>query len=210
MKLTAERIIEAGMAVFAESGYHGLSMRKVAQRLDVHAGSLYYHVAGKAELVRLMADRVAREAYEAGTTALAALDPEARWQQRVEAQLVALRRTIRRHPGGAVMFADSPKVLSTGALTLMERLLETLREAGLPAGHGGVGADALLSHVTGFVLQEQSESPSVAIGVEESAALRERYPMTVAAAFAVGADEKYVRSVRLLCAGLETLLAQAP
>ncbi|MGW7101930.1 TetR/AcrR family transcriptional regulator [Streptomyces sp. NPDC054838] len=207
MKLTAELIIDAGMAEFAESGYHGLSMRKVAQRLDVHAGSLYYHVPSKSALVQLMADRVARQAYDAGTAALDELGPGARWQERVEAQLVALRGTIRRHRGGAVMFADSPKVLSTGALALMERLLESLREAGVPAGDRGIGADALLSHVTGFVLQEQSESPPVAVGAEEGAALRARFPMTVDAASAVGQDERYVRSVRLLCAGLETLLA---
>ncbi|MET9699943.1 TetR family transcriptional regulator [Streptomyces sp. NPDC006529] len=210
MKLTTERIIDAGMAVFAESGYHGLSMRKVAQRLDAQAGSLYYHVANKEVLVRLMADRVARQAYDAGSAALAGLGPGASWQERVEAQLVALREVIRRHPGGAVMLADSPKVLSTGALALMERLLDTLAEAGVPAAHRGVGADTLLSHVTGFVLQEQSASPSVAIGAEEAAALRERYPGTVAAA-ALGEDEAYVRSVRLVCAGLGTLLeAPAP
>ncbi|MFJ6718445.1 TetR/AcrR family transcriptional regulator [Streptomyces sp. NPDC091259] len=207
MKLTAERIIDAGMAVFAETGYHGLSMRRVAQRLDVHAGSLYYHVPSKSALVRLMADRVARQAYEAGTAALAELPPGAGWPERVEAQLVALRGTLRRHPGGAVMFADSPKVLSAGALASMERLLECLRDAGLPAEHAAVGADALLSHVTGFVLQEQSESPSVAVGVEEGLALRERFPLTVAAASTLGEDEKYARSVRLLCAGLGTLLA---
>ncbi|WP_329192510.1 MULTISPECIES: TetR/AcrR family transcriptional regulator [unclassified Streptomyces] len=206
MKLTAERIVDAGMAVFAESGYHGLSMRRVAQRLDVHAGSLYYHVPNKSALVQLMADRVARQAYEAGTAALVELGPGAGWQERVETQLVALRGTLRRHPGGAVMFADSPKVLSTAALALMERLLETLAEAGVPAADCAVGADALLSHVTGFVLQEQSRSPAVAVGAEEGAALRERFPVTVAAASAFGGDEKFVRSVRLLCTGLDALL----
>ncbi|MER5727298.1 TetR/AcrR family transcriptional regulator [Streptomyces sp. NPDC002138] len=210
MKLTAERIIDAGMAVFAESGYHGLSMRRVAERLDAQAGSLYYHVPSKSALVQLMADRVARQAYEAGTAALAELGPGAPWQERVEAQLLPLRGTLRRHPGGAVMFADSPKVLSTGALALMERLLETLRDAGVAAEHLGVGADTLLSHVTGFVLQEQSQSPAVAASAEEGAALLERFPMTVAAASAIGEDEKYVRSVRLVCAGLAALLEPAP
>uniref|UniRef100_A0AAU3GW90 TetR/AcrR family transcriptional regulator n=1 Tax=Streptomyces sp. NBC_01401 TaxID=2903854 RepID=A0AAU3GW90_9ACTN len=208
MKLTEERIIDAGMAEFAESGYHGLSMRRVAQRLDARAGSLYYHVPSKSALVQLMADRVARQAYEAGTAALTELGPEARWQERIEAQLVTLRHALRRHPGGAVMFADSPKVLSTGALALMERLLETLRDGGVPAAHLGVGADALLSHVTGFVLQEQSESPPMTIDAEEATALRQRFPMTVAAA--AGPEEeaqntKYVHSVRLLCAGLAVL-----
>lgn len=204
MKLTKERIIDAGMAEFAESGYQGLSMRRVAQRLDAKAGSLYYHMPSKAVLVQLMADRVARQAYDAGTAALAALDPGAGWRERVEAQALTLRAGIRRHAGGAVMFADSPKVLSTGALSVMERLLETLRAAGVPEGAAAVGADALLSHVTGFVLQEQSESPAAAVGPEEGAALVARFPLTVAAASAYGEDEKFLRSVRLLCAGLAT------
>ncbi|MYR87253.1 TetR family transcriptional regulator, partial [Streptomyces sp. SID685] len=42
MKLTKERIVDAGMAVFSEVGYQNLSMRQVADRLDAHAGSLYY------------------------------------------------------------------------------------------------------------------------------------------------------------------------
>ncbi|MFD9339626.1 TetR/AcrR family transcriptional regulator [Streptomyces sp. NPDC060028] len=209
MKLTRERIIDAGMAEFAESGYHGLSMRKVAQRLDAQAGSLYYHVPNKSALVQLMADRVARQAYEAGTTALSELDPEAGWQERVEAQLVTLRQSIRRHPGGAVMLADSPKVLSTGALSLMERLLETLHAADIPTEPSGIGADALLSHATGFVLQEQSESPAIAVSAEDAAALHARFPLTVAAASAFTEDDKFVRSVRLLCAGLATLTEPA-
>ncbi|WP_406179740.1 TetR/AcrR family transcriptional regulator [Streptomyces sp. NBC_01006] len=206
MKLTVERIIDAGMAVFAETGYHGLSMRRVAQRLDAQAGSLYYHVPNKGALVQLMADRVARQAYDAGTTALDQLDPGADWRQRIEAQLVTLRHSIRRHAGGAVMLADSPKVLSPGALSLMERLLETLREAGVPAVHRGVAADTLLSHVTGFVLQEQSQSPTAAVSADDATALRERYPMTVAEAGTLTEDEKFTRSVRLLCAGVDTLV----
>ncbi|WP_329448362.1 TetR/AcrR family transcriptional regulator C-terminal domain-containing protein (plasmid) [Streptomyces sp. NBC_01426] len=205
MKLTRERIIDAGMAEFAESGYHGLSMRKVAQRLDAQAGSLYYHVPNKSALVQLMADRVACQAYDAGTAALSALNPGADWQDRVQAQLTALRESIRRHPGGAVMLADSPKVLSTGALSLMERLLETLHGAGIPADHAAIGADTLLSHTTGFVLQEQSQSPTMDISAKEAATVHARFPLTVAAASAFTEDDTFLRSVRLVCAGLATL-----
>lgn len=132
MKLTADRIIDAGMAVFAQTGYHGFSVRQVADRLDVHAGSLYYHVPSKAALLQLMADRVVRQAYEAGTAALAGLPAQAGWPARVTAQAVALRQSILQHPGGAIMLAGSPKTLSPGALSLMERLLATLAEAGVP------------------------------------------------------------------------------
>ncbi|MGW2600857.1 TetR/AcrR family transcriptional regulator [Streptomyces klenkii] len=206
MKLTADRIIDAGMAVFAESGYHGLSMRQVAERLDVHAGSLYYHVPSKSALLQLMADRVARQAYDAGSAALAALPDQSDWKTAIEAQAVTLRQSIRRHRGGAVMFADSPKMLSSGALSLMERLLHTLRDAGVPDEHLAIAADTLLSHITGYVLQEESESPALPVTAEEVAGLPERFPLTVAAVAAYDQEEKFLRSVRMLCAGIGTLI----
>ncbi|WP_371933780.1 TetR/AcrR family transcriptional regulator C-terminal domain-containing protein [Streptomyces castrisilvae] len=73
------------------------------------------------------------------------------------AQATALRLSIKQHPGGAQLLAESPGTLSTGALSLMERLLRTLLDAGLPAGHCAIAADTLLSHITGFVLQEQNQ-----------------------------------------------------
>lgn len=208
MKLTADRITDAGMAVFAETGYHGLSMRRVAERLDVHAGSLYYHVPNKTALLQLMADRVARQAYDAGTAALADLVAGSDWQARVTAQAAALRRSIRRHPGGAIMFADSPKTLSHGALSVLERLLDTLAEAGLPAEQCGTAADTLLSHVTGYVLQEQSEPPVVPPGPEAAADLHRRFPLTMAAA-AHDQEQQFARSLDLICAGIATLLPRS-
>ncbi|ROQ68486.1 TetR family transcriptional regulator [Streptomyces sp. 840.1] len=205
MKLSTDRIIDAGMAVFAEAGYHGLSMRQVAKRLDAHAGSMYYHVPNKSALLQLMADRLAQQAYDAGTAALAALPDAAGWPERVEAQAVSLRRSLLRHPGGAVMFADSPKVLSTGALSLMERLLRTLKDTGVRDEHLGIAGDTVLSHITGYVLQEQGEPPAVEADAEDVAELHRRFPLTVAAASGQDQDEKFVRSVRLLCAGIGAL-----
>jgi AcrR family transcriptional regulator len=207
VKLTLDRIVDAGMATFAEHGYAGLSMRQVAQRLGVHAGSLYYHVKNKDALLRLLADRIAGEAYAAGTAALDRLPPGALWTTKIEEQLLALRRTLRRHAGGPVLLAASPALLSTGALSLMERLLATLAEAGVPSEHRAVAADTLLSHVTGFVLQEQAEPPAPDRTAVDATTLRQRFPMTMAAASAHTPDEMFRQSLRLQCAAITTLTA---
>ncbi|MFJ9842024.1 TetR/AcrR family transcriptional regulator [Kitasatospora sp. NPDC101155] len=207
MKLTKERIVDAGMAVFAEVGYQNLSMRQVADRLNAHAGSLYYHVRGKDELLALMADRVCRRAHDAGTEALSALPPTATWQAHIEAQATALRLEIKQHPGGAQLLAESPGVLSTGGLALMERLLRTLLDAGLPPAHCGIAADTLLSHVTGFVLQEQNQ-PAAAptVTAELYAELCERFPLVMGDLIPrLSQDEKFARSIRLLCTGFAAL-----
>lgn len=208
MKLTKDRIVDAGMAVFAEVGYQNLSMRQVADRLDAHAGSLYYHVRGKEELLALMADRVCRRAYDAGTEALDALPADATWQDRIRAQATTLRLSIKQHPGGAQLLAESPGTLSTGALSLMERLLRTLLDAGLPADHCGIAADTLLSHVTGFVLQEQNQPTAPpTVTAELYAGLRERFPLVMGPLMPrLSQDEKFARSVQLLCTGLATVI----
>ncbi|MFI9360320.1 TetR/AcrR family transcriptional regulator [Kitasatospora sp. NPDC053057] len=207
MKLTKDRIVDAGMAVFAEVGYQNLSMRQVADRLDAHAGSLYYHVRGKDELLALMADRISRRAYDAGTEALAALPPTADWQDRLLTQATTLRQEIKQHPGGAQLLAESPGMLSTGSLSLMERLLRTLLDAGLPARHCGIAADALLSHITGFVLQEQNQPTAPpTVTAELYAELCEQFPLVMGDLIPrISQDEKFERSIRLLCTGFAAL-----
>lgn len=205
MKLTLDRIVDAGMATFAEHGYAGLSMRQVAERLDVHAGSLYYHVRNKDALLALLADRVATEAFDTATAALADLPSDAGWPHRVETQLLALRATLRRHPGGPGLLATSPAMLSPGALSLMERLLTELHAAGVPREHCVVAADTLLSYVTGFVLQEQAEPPVPPVPAEAVAELAARFPRTFAGGQTYTPDEMFLRSIRLQCAAIATL-----
>lgn len=61
--LTLAAIIEAAIAIADAEGLDAVSMRRVAQRLNVGAMSLYTHVPGKGELTDLMFDTVAGELY---------------------------------------------------------------------------------------------------------------------------------------------------
>ncbi len=55
--LTVERIVRAGIEIADADGLAALSMRRVAERLDVGTMSLYTYVPSKAELVDVMFDR---------------------------------------------------------------------------------------------------------------------------------------------------------
>jgi AcrR family transcriptional regulator len=61
--LTVAAIIEAAVAIADVEGLDAVSMRRVAERLNVGAMSLYTHVPGKGELTDLMFDTVAGELY---------------------------------------------------------------------------------------------------------------------------------------------------
>lgn len=56
--LTRARVLEAARALLAEEGLEALTMRRLAQRLDVRPNALYSHVATKADLVEALLDGV--------------------------------------------------------------------------------------------------------------------------------------------------------
>jgi len=51
--LTRERLVGAALDLIGEEGLEGLSMRALADRLQVKAASLYWHVRDRRELLEL-------------------------------------------------------------------------------------------------------------------------------------------------------------
>ncbi|MDG4823720.1 TetR/AcrR family transcriptional regulator C-terminal domain-containing protein [Asanoa sp. WMMD1127] len=56
--LTRERIVEAAVALLDDAGVDGLTMRRLAQRLDVTPTALYWHVKTKDDVLDLAVDEV--------------------------------------------------------------------------------------------------------------------------------------------------------
>lgn len=144
------------MRIVDESGIEALSMRKVAQRLDVPVMNLYHYVRTKDELLDRLADR-----------ALAELDLVARgatW----DAQIAHLFRTLHAgfvaHPGLARLFADRA-VSGAAAYRASDTALGVLLEAGFSDREAVDAFTALLTYTLGaslFAVARSPESPSEA------------------------------------------------
>jgi len=52
-----ESLLQVAVEVFNERGYDGASMEDLAKRLGIAKSSIYHHVSGKEELLRLALDR---------------------------------------------------------------------------------------------------------------------------------------------------------
>ncbi|WAL66542.1 GntR family transcriptional regulator [Amycolatopsis cynarae] len=90
-ELTRERIVRAAIAIADAEGLAAVSMRGVAARLGVAAMAPYRHVAGKPELIMLMADA----AYgERGYPA----QPPNGWRSRLELCARTMWSLYQRHP----------------------------------------------------------------------------------------------------------------
>jgi AcrR family transcriptional regulator len=60
-RISPESITTLARALLEEHGVEGLSMRELARRLGVRAPSLYFHVEGRDDLIRLLATEGLRE-----------------------------------------------------------------------------------------------------------------------------------------------------
>jgi AcrR family transcriptional regulator len=138
--LTLEAIVDAAIDVLDEAGVVGLSMRRVAERLDTGAASLYAHVSGKDELLELVFDELV------GRVPLPDPDPS-RWREQLGEMLHALRDTLASHRDAALAglgrVPTSPKILAAA-----EVLTEVLRAGGLSDEVVVLGFDQLILYVS--------------------------------------------------------------
>jgi len=68
---TKSRITSGAGYLFVRNGYHGTSMRDVADRVGLRASSLYRHFKSKQELLHRVLDRLMDEALDGAKVALA-------------------------------------------------------------------------------------------------------------------------------------------
>ena len=144
--LTRDAIVEAALVVLDRGGLHGFSMRAVAQELGTGAGSLYWHVRGKEELLNLMVDRVV------GELEVPAPDPP-RWQEQAKELAREMRRLMKRHRDIArITLGRIP--LGPNSLEVSERVLAILREGGVPDRTAAWVLDLMSLYVGAFAFEE--------------------------------------------------------
>ncbi|SEB64680.1 TetR/AcrR family transcriptional regulator [Streptomyces sp. TLI_105] len=147
-------VIDAAMELLDESGLDQLSTRRIADRLGVRVGAIYWHVKDKDELLAELADRVVGSCLGRVPVPDGRAEPPADPVSRLTAAAHAVRDTMLAHPDGAALVAGHA-VPGPNSLVLADRLCGIAREAGLPLPLAAIAGDTLLSYVTGFVLQEQ-------------------------------------------------------
>lgn len=142
--LSVEQVIDAAIELADEAGLAGLSMPKLAARLDVGTMTLYGYVANKQDLL----DRVASRIFED------LVMPEAgNWREALADYFRSFRRAALAHPTLA-------ELLAGGRITIPEvfQTLETvLRTANDEEIHGEVAIRAFyaaLTYTLGFVIWE--------------------------------------------------------
>jgi TetR/AcrR family tetracycline transcriptional repressor len=101
--LTKRGIVTAALQLLDEVGMDGLTVRALADRLDVKAPALYWHVRDKAELV----DEMATEVWRGVADRLAAIPAGSPWQDELRGFCEILRAALLAHRDGAKAFSGT-------------------------------------------------------------------------------------------------------
>lgn len=145
--LSADRIVEAAVALADREGLDGLSMRTLATGLGVVPMALYKHVANKEDLVDGMVDRVWGEV-EAPATDLP-------WREAMRRRAASLRQALLRHRW-AVGLMESRMRPGLANLRQHDAMMGCLRSAGFSFRTTVHVTSVLDAYVYGFALQEKT------------------------------------------------------
>lgn len=164
--LDRDRIVRTALRVLNEFGLKELSMRKIADELQVKTASLYYHVKDKDQLLQLIGDKISEE--------MDRPDPDLPWQEQLIQWGHAFRRVLHRYRDAVDLF-NGGIAMGYHRLLQIERLYQIFASAGFADGHIPWMASMVKNHVLGFVAEEVRLKGMAGSGEEAQAQLSEEY-----------------------------------
>jgi AcrR family transcriptional regulator len=167
--ITLGRIVAGALELIDRDGLAALSMRNLAGELQTGTTTLYRYVAGKDEVLVLVADAVLGEAEH--HRPLEGLG----WRAVLEELARSMRRVLSAHPNVAALFATAIPV-GPNSLRARELALSILRERGFDPTLAADVYTALAHQVFASVLQETTNDfRTGGLGASKSLTLRDFY-----------------------------------
>jgi TetR/AcrR family tetracycline transcriptional repressor len=208
--LSEEEILEAALTLLDEGGMKAASIRGIAARVGVAPNAVYTYFPDKAAVVQAMVEHLLGLVDHAVFA-----DRAMPWRQRIEALALELRERLTAHPGAVNLMIGGP-MKGPNALTLNERLMGILVEAGLTPGDAARAAYLLIVYVFGSIALEAAESGgthSLAPEAERITARQagfaaipaETHPISAAAAGAMAgyiSTDQYLWGLRMVLDGI--------
>ncbi|WP_431040532.1 TetR/AcrR family transcriptional regulator [Streptomyces sp. P1-3] len=143
--LSRERIAAAAVALVDRDGLERFGVRRLAEELGVDPMSIYHHIKGKAALLDAVSEAVLAEVTVPADVA------SGDWEEIARRTAHGYREMASRHPRVFPLLATRARTSSV-ALTALERLVTSMREAGLPDHVVADTPMTLFSFLNGYLL----------------------------------------------------------
>ncbi len=152
--LTRDGIVRAALAIARADGLEKVTMRRVAERLDTGAASLYVYVRNNADLRAAMLDEIL------ATVDLTPATAAGPWRQRLAAVLTSYSLVLFANPALA-QSAMASRPSGPNYLNLTECLLTLLKAGVVPDNQAAWGVDLLMLYATGIAAEQGARSGRV-------------------------------------------------
>ena len=146
-RLSRERVVDAALAIADNDGLGALTIRSLATELGVKPMSVYYHVAGKDDILAALVDVVFGE--------IELPVPGRDWRPEMERRADSARAVLARHRWAIGLLESRPDP-GPANLRHHDTVLATLRAAGFSPELTAHAYALIDSYVYGFALQEAS------------------------------------------------------
>ncbi|MFF0218438.1 TetR/AcrR family transcriptional regulator C-terminal domain-containing protein [Streptomyces vinaceus] len=155
--LTRLTVAETALRLLNEGGLDKLTLRAIAQELDVKAPALYWHFKNKQELIDEMATEMFRRMV-AGPEASGPDAPSTPWREQMLVANRGLRRALLSYRDGARVFTGS-RFNGTEHAERSEAHLRALLAQGFDLPRAVRAMATAFSYTLGFVIEEQGVHP---------------------------------------------------
>ena len=167
--LSRERILGTAVAFADREGVESLSMRRLAQELDVVPMALYKHLANKEQMLDGMLDVVVGE-----------IDPPAtdtEWRTAVRERILSARRALLRHPWASRVMESRGEPTPT-VIGYMDSMIGMFRAGGFSIDLTHHAMHAMGSRLMGFSQELFNDRTDTApeMDAETYRAMAETYP----------------------------------
>jgi AcrR family transcriptional regulator len=143
--LSRERVLQTALQRADEGGIDSVTMRRLAQELDVEAMALYYHFANKDEVLDGLVDLVFSEID---------LPPaDVHWKTSMRQRAISIREALSRHPW-AIGLMESRRYPGPATLRHHDAVIGCLRRDGFSVEKAAHAYSLLDSYIYGFALQQ--------------------------------------------------------
>lgn len=170
--LSRDRVLKGAVALADEIGIGDLTIRKLADALDVKPMTIYHHIPNKEAIIDGMVDQVFAE-IDLPPTGIG-------WKEAMRQRMMSARKVLARHPWAPPLM-ESRLAPGPALLAHHDAVLACLLGAGFSMAMTGHAYAVLDSYLYGFALQEANlpatGGPELAdLAQAMIAPLKEHYP----------------------------------
>jgi AcrR family transcriptional regulator len=196
--LDRDRIADAALRLTDRRG--DFTILDLARALKVTPAAIYHHVDGRAGIITLLRERMARTVDASGFAHLP-------WDEGLRRWAISYRETFAAHPGAIQMLAAEP-VADPAVHAMYEQAATVLQDAGFPRHEVLAVITAVESFVLGSAL-DLAAPPVMVSGINADATPRLAAAAAATPSGRARADQAFHLGLDALIAGLHHQLSQA-